>query len=327
MAGPAAEDDVREIADGVFAIRTEMETPADPWMYVYLVRGERHALIDTGVAGAPTRFVQPALRRLGLATGDVDVVLNTHGHMDHVGGNAELRDWGAQLYAHRLDRRRLESADYHIEHAAFGLAAWDRLDLLEARERRLRILLGDVVGVDGFLEDDDVIDLGGVQIGVRHLPGHTPGAVCFELIGTGIYLTGDTVQGLCTQHPGEMPIVEEPGFYRTSMNWLRERRPDVLLMAHPFRGVHDELGPFADDGKADQILSDSLRVDAVLREAALTVLAESPTVARSRQAARMVELVTAELGLRAAPNGLPVNSVVSVPSYLAWAAGEATRPW
>ena len=46
---------------------------------VYVVRGAITALVDTGVFGTPTNDVAPALTSLGLALGDVDLVVNTHG--------------------------------------------------------------------------------------------------------------------------------------------------------------------------------------------------------------------------------------------------------
>ena len=55
---------------------------------VYIVRGAITALVDTGVFGTPTNDVAPALASLGLSLSDVDLVVNTHGHMDHLGGNS-----------------------------------------------------------------------------------------------------------------------------------------------------------------------------------------------------------------------------------------------
>ena len=51
---------------------------------VYLVRGEKIGLIDTGVAGSPERWIAPALTQIGLRLEDIDLILNTHGHSDHI---------------------------------------------------------------------------------------------------------------------------------------------------------------------------------------------------------------------------------------------------
>ena len=56
-------------------------------VYLYLVRGERLALVDTGVVDTPRQILEPALAEIGLKLSDVEVVLVTHVHTDHTGGN------------------------------------------------------------------------------------------------------------------------------------------------------------------------------------------------------------------------------------------------
>ena len=55
---------------------------------LYLIKGERLALVDTGVYNSPENAIAPALAERGLSLKDIDFVLNTHGHADHAGGNA-----------------------------------------------------------------------------------------------------------------------------------------------------------------------------------------------------------------------------------------------
>ena len=83
---------------------------------VYIVRGEVTALVDTGVFGTPTNDVTPALASLGLSLSDVDLVVNTHGHMDHLGGNSEVKDaGGAEIALHRNDLPLAESNEFHAQ--------------------------------------------------------------------------------------------------------------------------------------------------------------------------------------------------------------------
>lgn len=83
-------------------------------------------------------------------------ILNTHGHWDHTGANAELRKiTGAPLLIHRLD--------------AFAL-----------KEKP-----------DGFLEEGSDVNFGTYSLRVIHTPGHTPGGVC--LFSPGAVFTGDTL--------------------------------------------------------------------------------------------------------------------------------------
>src|SRR5919198_2951372 len=74
-------------------------------VHLYLVRGEKLALIDSGASDSPENAVGPALRELGLDWSDLDYLLNTHGHKDHAGGNGELKEFAPQveIALHRAD--------------------------------------------------------------------------------------------------------------------------------------------------------------------------------------------------------------------------------
>src|SRR3712207_5898791 len=120
---------------------------------MYLVRGSKTALIDTAVLGAPTEFLAPAMKEIGLDLGDVDYVLNTHGHMDHLGGNAEMKDAGAEIAIHSTDVERTRSNQNHLDRARAGLTLLGLEDRAPAREAMLLRLLGREVGCDRELED------------------------------------------------------------------------------------------------------------------------------------------------------------------------------
>src|SRR6476469_5676034 len=76
------------VSERVYRIQAPYDGNA---VHLYLVRGSRLALIDSGAADSPDAAVAPALRELGLQWSDLDYLLNTHGHPDHAGGNGELK--------------------------------------------------------------------------------------------------------------------------------------------------------------------------------------------------------------------------------------------
>src|SRR3954466_6924062 len=123
---------------------------------MYLVRGSKNALIDTAGLGAPTEVLGPAMKEIGLSLGDVDYVLNTHGHMDHLGGNAEMKDAGSEIAIHSADVDRTQTNRGHVDRSAAGLKILGLEDLLPGREAMLLSLLGREVGCDRVLEDGDV---------------------------------------------------------------------------------------------------------------------------------------------------------------------------
>jgi hydroxyacylglutathione hydrolase len=114
----------------------------------------------------------------GLAIADIDVILCTHGHPDHVEAAGMVREKsGARFGIHKGD--------------GFVLEALPQL-YLSKTGRELPSLKADF-----FLEEGD-LDLGtadsqGDQIKVLHTPGHSPGCVCFYLPGHETLISGDTV--------------------------------------------------------------------------------------------------------------------------------------
>jgi len=65
-----------------------------------VVSAEKRMIVDTG---SPTdlKLLREALRTASVRPDDVDMVVNTHLHMDHIGGNSLFPN--ARFYAHRLE--------------------------------------------------------------------------------------------------------------------------------------------------------------------------------------------------------------------------------
>ena len=111
---------------------------------------------------------------------NLQAVLITHAHIDHVGGIEMLnREIPAPVYYHSGDRFLYENVAMQAQ--LFGVAPRD----LQAEQPR--------VG-DSTLQDHQTFALDEGEIRVIHTPGHTPGSSCFHAIGevTALF-TGDTL--------------------------------------------------------------------------------------------------------------------------------------
>jgi hydroxyacylglutathione hydrolase len=133
---------------------------------VYCEETRACAVVDPGAD--PERIVA-AIAGLELKPA---VVLNTHGHVDHIGGNSDIvGKYRVPLAMHAADTDMLRVSD-NIE---------------------LSLLLGarDSPPPDRLLADGDEVVIGKTSLRVVHTPGHTPGSVGF--LHGGVLLSGDTL--------------------------------------------------------------------------------------------------------------------------------------
>jgi hydroxyacylglutathione hydrolase len=124
------------------------------------------AVIDPG---AEAERIFPSIIECGLKP---VVILNTHGHIDHVGANRDVKDkFKIPLWIHGLDGPLLE----------------------KIQEFELSFFLGakESPPPDRLLKDGESVVLGRSALQVIHTPGHTAGSVSF--LGNNILFSGDTL--------------------------------------------------------------------------------------------------------------------------------------
>lgn len=119
--------------------------------------------------GADLEVIEGVLRKHGLS---VALILNTHGHFDHIGANAALKEsTGAPLLIHQADVKLLQMAS--TQAAVYGLKAENS------------------PSPDTELRGGETLQFGEQSLEVLHTPGHSPGCVCFYT--EGLLVAGDTL--------------------------------------------------------------------------------------------------------------------------------------
>jgi len=167
-----------EVADGVYQIQMR---GADS----FLIAEERLTLIDAGMVGS-RRMLDRHLRDIGRSFDELERIVCTHGHPDHIGGVNELV----------RDRDDLEVLIHPAD--LEGIQRPLRLALAKSpngggRRGRLIQYLTPAPENPVPLEDGMLLPLlGGLR--VIHTPGHTPGSVCLYAERLRLLFTGDVLQ-------------------------------------------------------------------------------------------------------------------------------------
>ncbi len=151
-------------------------------------------------------------------TARVRYIINTHGHMDHIAANRQIkRRTGAEICIHRADSEML----------------------IDSRKNFSDLMATPVTSppADRLLNDGDVINVGELKLKVIHTPGHSPGGI--SMVSDGLVFTGDTL------FAGSIGRWDFPG---ASYNLLLASVRNKLLVLDEDMIVYPGHGPVSDIG-------------------------------------------------------------------------------
>ncbi len=187
--------DFRVIGDGIYQLPTDYPDVCNAplWSYM-LVSGDQFALVDPGIRSTFSSTLSGAIGRIGLDLGGADLLLATHGHPDHSGGQSSwsLDAPHARIAAPLVDAPWVESFDRQ------WVQFWDdypgTIDNNPSRDFLASMCVPEPT-VDLLLRDGDEVAMGERRFSVVETRGHTWGHCAFLDQQTQTLFTGDAVQG------------------------------------------------------------------------------------------------------------------------------------
>lgn len=168
----------------------------------YLVVGkEKAAVIDTMNGLADVAAVCRSITDLPL------IVINTHGHCDHIFGNVYFEE---PCLMHPADLKVAEEMCQMEEFVA------------ECKKHNLHM------PEFAPIQDGEKIDLGGLTLQAILLPGHTPGSICLLLSEQRILFTGDAINRHLWAQLGDSLPMHEIVEKLDNIAWVKEKADRIL---------------------------------------------------------------------------------------------------
>lgn len=102
----------------------------------------------------------------------LELVVDTHGHWDHIADNAAFRKTGGKIVIHMEDEVMIKNPASKMFRLPFVI---------------------EPTNADRYMEEGTIIELGSLRFHVLHTPGHTLGGCCLYEHSEKTIFTGDTL--------------------------------------------------------------------------------------------------------------------------------------
>ena len=180
----------------------EMDMGDGLMVHVFAVKGAQTAIVDSAWSLGFETLLE-GLHAIDVNPASARCVINTHEHVDHIGGNSSFeQQFHLPFASHEEARRYIEDYELQFRHRPSHMFwKWG----------------GEPVRVQHALKEGDRVDLGGgVSLEVFHTPGHSPGSMSLLVHPDRTLLTADLLQPL-----GRRPIYEDGELLRASHEKIR----------------------------------------------------------------------------------------------------------
>ncbi|KYG98335.1 BJP family subclass B3 metallo-beta-lactamase [Bradyrhizobium sp. DOA1] len=187
---------------------------------VYVIKTSQGLILMDTAMPQSTGMIKDNIAKLGFKVSNIKLILNSHAHLDHTGGFAEIKkETGAQLVAGERDKPLLEGGYYPGDEKNQDLAF-------------------PAVKVDRTVKEGDKVTLGDVTLSAHATPGHSPGCTSWEMsVKDGdqnrevlFFCSGTVALNRLVGQPTYPGIVDD---YRATYAKAKAMKIDVLLGPHP----------------------------------------------------------------------------------------------
>lgn len=203
---------------------------------ILFLLGDRFVLVDSGSSVTPEEEILPYLEAVGLSPKDLELVVHTHAHLDHFGGDAALRRQNPDI-KFAMSRADVGWAENHLKHwNQMYLAYAGEWDPSEEYKAEILSYSGPNCCIDEVLADNGRVEVGeGLDLEVVPAPAHSPGHIMFLVREHGVLIAGDAIQGRGVPVPGGQdvfPFYLDVNIYRASLDRITRITPETLCTAH-----------------------------------------------------------------------------------------------
>lgn len=197
---------------------------------VFLVRGERTVIVDSGARGSADRILR-ALSHHGIARETVSLILLTHAHGDHAGGAAHLRAaLGVPVAVHAADAAMLQQG-----HAGRQIPIGWEAKMIGLFDASFPGLAADIL-----IDEQTDLSAYGIEGQLLHTPGHSPGSMSLLLPNReaiiGDILRGGFLGGMISSgrpnHPYFLNDLKDRDILFNSTRRVLEAGPQRLYVGH-----------------------------------------------------------------------------------------------
>lgn len=247
----------------------------------YLITGDPPALIDSGhLQLSCFNILETVLAELGYCLNDIECIIYTHPHIDHLGGgvlisrqNPNIRHIGfaeavdAFECQARFNRELIQAAHHFLDSRGYGAPFSFLARAKQVCSDGLSCDEDTSIPLQERLHDGDEVTAGGLRLSIVHTPSHTPWDISLYEPSRGLLFTGDF---LLEKVASLLSTITQSDFdgYVTSLKKVRGLKLTTILPGHG-RAVHQPY-QLIDTWKAELARREKF-ITAMLRQGKVTV--------------------------------------------------------